>query len=195
MGIQTGLWRLGWNPCFSTCFEDMKNSKQCFPLFPAFTALNSASLYQWCPFKTHSQKRIWKIFRQCRPLATLPLLESSVLRFCWANCLGAPVEWVLSMGNLLPTPGFHSCLDAVDAPVSRPVFSCELQTLTSNRLPGITIYASCPNPLPNSVPSVRPTLWWGHFVVLAVGRRGTYLGIYGSACPDRNESIRAPLNH
>lgn len=145
MGIQTGLWRLGWNPCFSTCFEDMKNSKQCFPLFPAFTALNSASLYQWCPFKTHSQKRIWKIFRQCRPLATLPLLESSVLRFCWANCLGAPVEWVLSMGNLLPTPGFHSCLDAVDAPVSRPVFSCELQTLTSNRLPGITIYASCAN--------------------------------------------------
>lgn len=120
--------------------------KAMFSSLPSFHCTKFCFLVSLLPFqKTHSQKRIWKVFRQCRPLVILPFLESSFLRFCWANCLGAPVEHVLSMGNLLPTPGFHSCLDAVDAPVSRPVFSCELRTLASNSLPGITIYASGAN--------------------------------------------------
>lgn len=110
-----------------------------FLLFLAFSHILFCFLVSMISFQTHSGGRIWKVFRQYRPLfITLPLMGWSSLSFYRAKCLSGSCG-VLSLGNLLHTLWLNSYLNTVDTSVSRPVLSSELQTLTFNSLPGIAI--------------------------------------------------------
>lgn len=178
MGIQPGLWMPGLNPCFSIYLEDMRKSN-CF-----FSSLLSLHFILLPCFNDILWERIWKVFRQYRPLfITLPLMGWSSLS-CRVNCLLGSRR-VQSLGNLLHTLWFNSYLKAVDTSVSRPVFfwtpdpyfqqptwHCNLNILQA------PVQTCSPSALPLWGP-----LWLGLSIGLDFVRRETsYLSIYGSAC-------------